>query len=138
MMNKFFVYGTLMSGMSNHNILIQEAIENIEPAIVEKKDLYIHECGRFPCMLEGTGKVLGEIITIKPEYLNISIKLLDRLEGYYGLDDDMNLYHRILSHCKAHDGSLIECYMYLYNHKRKGLGEPINDGDFRKHMVGVV
>jgi gamma-glutamylcyclotransferase (GGCT)/AIG2-like uncharacterized protein YtfP len=137
-MNKFFVYGTLMSGMSNHKILIQEAIESIESAVADDKDLYMHECGRFPCMLKGTGKVSGEIITIKPEYLNISMKLLDRLEGYYGPNNDMNLYHRILGHCKASDGSLIECYMYLYNTKREGLGEPINDGDFRKHMVEVV
>lgn len=137
-MNKFFVYGTLMRGMSNHKILIQEAIESIEPAVVENKDLYIHECGRFPCMLEGTGKVVGEIVTIKPEYLNISIKLLDRLEGYYGPNNDMNLYHRVKGYCKSSDGSLIKCYMYLYNPKREGLGDPINDGDFKKYMLGVV
>lgn len=137
-MNKFFVYGTLMRGMCNHKILAQKAIENIEPAVVEGKDLYIHKCGIFPCMVEGTGKVFGEIITIKLEYLDTSIKLLDKLEGYYGPNNDKNLYHRILGHCKTLDDSLVECYMYLYNTKKEGLKELINGGDFKKYMLRVV
>lgn len=131
MNNKIFVYGTLMTEGSNHDIIPKESIEYIEPATVENVDLYMYRSSNFPAMIRGKRNVVGELITIKEEYINQVIKLTDILEGYISENNLDNFYHRIQGPCKLQDGSEIISNMYLYNESNGGLTELIQDGDFR-------
>lgn len=132
-MIRFFVYGTLMEGMSNHKVIPQEAIESIEKASISNMDLYLYPSGTFPCMIPGNGIVRGEVITIKPEFVEISLYLMDQLEGY----DDSNLkednfYNREVKAVALDSNEYVEAYAYIYN---KGfnstLGSRIAGGDFK-------
>lgn len=133
-MRKFFVYGTLMEGMSNHEVIPQEAIESIEKASISNMDLYPYASGAFPCMIPGDGIVRGEVITVKPEYLEVSLLLMDQLEGY----DDSNLkennfYNREVKAVALDKNEYVEAYAYVYNDKSFGsnLGSRIIGGDFK-------
>lgn len=131
-MNKFFVYGTLMSGCSNHRVIPAESIEKIEPATISNMKLYSYRSGSFPCMVEGKNKVIGEIITIKEEHLQQALKMMDRLEGYYG-PDRVNFYNREQKIVSLWDGTPVLAYTYLFNNNDpRELGKLIKDGDFRK------
>lgn len=129
-MTKFFVYGTLMTKMSNHRVIPQDSIESIEKATINKMDLYAIRHGHFPCMIEGTGQVIGEVITIKKEHSRQATKMMDQLEGYHGAGED-NFYNRVKRTITLSDGSKAKANVYLFNVENGGLGDQINDGDFR-------
>jgi gamma-glutamylcyclotransferase (GGCT)/AIG2-like uncharacterized protein YtfP len=133
-MNKFFVYGTLMSSMSNHRVIPIEAIESIEPATVEGMNLYQYAKSSFPAMTFGSGQVIGQVITIKKNFVKQATKMMDRLEGYVGPNDSRNFYDRVTEHCTLSDGSKVKANMYILDELNKGLGEPITDGDFRNFI----
>ena len=131
-MNQFFVYGTLMSGMSNHQVIPKEAIESIEPAMMNGARLFRYGRSSFPGMVLGTGHVKGEVITIKNRYLKKAIKLMDRLEGYIGPNNPMNFYDRVAERVVLSDGSEVNAYVYLFNKSQGGLTDQIEDGDFKR------
>lgn len=131
-MNKFFVYGTLMTDCSNHKIIPQDSIENIERATIDNVELYSYINGKFPCLIEGKSKVFGELITIKKSHLSNVKKLMDRLEGYNEkAPESYNLYNRKIKEVKLEDGSIINAYVYMFNPERNGLGSLITEGDWK-------
>lgn len=77
-----FVYGTLMRGGWLNKYL--EKAEFLGEAVTMEARFDLHTNGSFPCLIEGTHKVEGELYDITPEQL----KVLDRAEGY------PNLYQR--------------------------------------------
>lgn len=135
MINKFFTYGTLQTGCSNHGIIDPRAIEKIESATAKSYDLHMHECQVFPCMINGTGEVKGELITIKEEYFEEVLKDLDFLEGYYENNSSASLYHRVLSSYETSEGKEVQAYGYIYNHLiRGGLAQRVWSGDFKEYI----
>ena len=134
MINKVFTYGTLQKGCSNHGIINPQAIEKIEEAKVKDYDLYMHQSQRFPCMIPGNGTVVGQLITIKEEYLEETIKSLDRLEGFNKDNLDSSLYHRLQSPCATSEDSEYISYVYIYNTLRNGVAQHILTGDFKAYI----
>lgn len=135
MIRRIFVYGTLMQGCSNHKILHPEYIEKIEPATIKNMDLYAHKCGVFPCMIEGTGTVVGELITLKRKHFFKVLRSLDRLEGYNGKDNPENLYNRVCKTIVYDVGIETRAFVYLYNMNfPKGLGTKIETGNFKLYL----
>lgn len=134
MTNHFFVYGTLMEGCSNHCVIPSDSIENIVPAEIDNMNLYMYAGANFPCMIEGNGKVKGEVITIKESHLMSAIKMMDRLEGYHG-PHERNFYDRVMKYIKLPNGERVECYVYLFNlENSNSIGTSIPDGDFKNYM----
>lgn len=132
MIKHFFVYGTLMTGCSNHHVIPKNSIENIQKATINNVELYSHISGEYPCMIEGNSKVSGEVITIKESRLREALRAMDLLEDY---DEDAptseNLYNREIKEVVLESGETIQAYVYMYNPKQKGLGEPIPDGNWK-------
>ena len=84
--NKGFVYGTLIKDMHNHH-LIKPFIKHMETAknLGQFYDLrYV-----YPAMIGGEDEVWGEIIELKD--VEEALKVLDRLEGYSGVESTRNL-----------------------------------------------
>lgn len=129
-MTKVFVYGTLMTGMNNHQVINPEAIEKIEVATIENMHLFMVRGGGFPCMIPGTGQVTGEVITIKKAYSKSVMKRMDQLEGYRRKNDPENLYNREQFKVKLSNGSEVKAHVYIFNEERM-LGSMIPGGNFR-------
>jgi len=136
-LNQFFVYGTLMTNCSNHHLFEEDSIVSIEEVEVSGMELYIYKTAMFPCMVESVNKdnkVYGQLITISEEYLEDTIKHLDRLEGYFEPNSNYNFYERIQGICRTSEGFYKQCHMYLFNTKNKGLGKPIESGNFKQYL----
>ena len=70
---KVFVYGTLMSGQTNHRYL--EDSECIGKSAIEGYDMY--SAGWYPAIIAGDGLIVGELYCVPLE----DMPAIDRLEG---------------------------------------------------------
>ena len=95
MNRNFFVYGTLMTGCSNHHVIPENAIEKVQNAVIKNVELYTHISGEYPCMIEGSSKVFGEVITITESCFEEALQAMDELEDYEEkAPKSANLYNR--------------------------------------------
>ncbi|MFC5558779.1 gamma-glutamylcyclotransferase family protein [Ureibacillus thermophilus] len=132
MIRNFFVYGTLMTGCSNHHVIPPNSIEKIQKATIENVELYSHICGEYPCMVEGNSKVFGEVITIKESHFKKAQQAMDLLEDYdENAPKHKNLYNREIKNVILETGEIIQAYVYMYNSKLKGLGKRISEGNWK-------
>ncbi len=131
--SKSFVYGTLLSGMSNHRRFCGDAL-SIEPAVTTGRLYHLHY--GFPAMFEATdGRVFGEVITF-PD-INKTIEAMDYLEGYRpgGRCHYLRIAKRvtILSTNKT-----ALAWVYVYPEERlkeiMSIGEMVSGGCWRKHI----
>jgi gamma-glutamylcyclotransferase (GGCT)/AIG2-like uncharacterized protein YtfP len=76
----FFVYGTLRPGQPNFQ-RISGLVVRAEPAILRGHVLYGHG---MPCPYAGpgSGRVVGDLLWVKPEAVGEALGILDALEGY--------------------------------------------------------
>ena len=134
LLRTFFVYGTLMTGCTNHHVIGTEAIERIVRAKMQNVDLYMYHKSYFPCMIAGQGEVMGELVTIKEHAFEKIIARMDRLEGYIAPNNPKNFYDRVIMHIEDEQGEMVEAYCYVYNASNGQLGEKITDGDFKSYV----
>ena len=134
LLRTFFVYGTLMTGCTNHHVIGTEAIERIVRAKMHNVDLYMYDKSYFPCMIAGQGEVTGELVTIKEHAFEKIIARMDRLEGYISPNNPKNFYDRIIMQAEDDHGEIVEAYCYVYNTANGQLGEKIADGDFKCYV----
>ena len=134
MLRTFFTYGTLMTNCVNHHVIGNKAIERIEVAKVTGMELYMVKGAYYPAIIEGTGDVIGELITIRETYVDDILKRVDRLEGYVGEGREDNLYDRVVVQAETATGSKVLAYCYIYHLKYDSLGEKIEHGNFKRHM----
>ncbi|WP_159468755.1 gamma-glutamylcyclotransferase [Dyadobacter sp. 3J3] len=127
--NFLFTYGTLMQGFSNP---FAERLHTLSTFIGK---------GSFPGTLykiewypgaiyepENQGRIYGEVYLITvPE---IIFPELDDYEDVFENEQD-SLYLRKIIPVLMNDGSLINCWAYLYNQDSTDL-ERIKSGDFRQ------
>lgn len=134
MINKLFVYGTLMNGCSNHDIIQGDAIEYISKALVKNMKLYMHNSLSFPAMIPGEGVVHGEIISIKEDMVSEVLSKTDFLEGFIEHGNPDNFYDRVEDSCMLSDGSEELAYIYLYNGPRRSLVGPLTNGVYKEFI----
>lgn len=128
--DKFFVYGTLKQGYSNSHLIPKESIVSIKKSYLDDHSIYQHPRFNYPCMVEEDGRVFGELVEIKEEYLKDVLYYVDRLEGFCGEEDlDNNYYNRKIRKV-TYDGKEVEAYVYIFNTKWSPLFEKIEDGIF--------
>jgi gamma-glutamylcyclotransferase (GGCT)/AIG2-like uncharacterized protein YtfP len=103
-----FVYGTLMSGNSNHEKFLSEA-KFAGDFIAEGFELY--DLGSYPGMIHSeNGKVKGQLYIVDSNILS----KLDILEG------EGNLYIRKLIKVVNNKNESQDAYTYIYNHDVSG------------------
>ncbi len=97
-----FVYGTLMQGRENHEKFLSEASFKGQ-AHIEGYALY--DLGSYPGIIaEEEQKVLGEVY-------EIDAKILRELDW---LEDEGDLYQRVITKVFFTEGSHGEAYVYRY------------------------
>jgi len=85
-MDKIFVYGTLKRD-GRYFSSIEKEVKFI------RDDVYVRgvliSLGKYPGLIEGNGKVIGELFSIT----EIGLKKCNKIEGYSYYDKDKNLYY---------------------------------------------
>ena len=119
---KLIVYGTLMSGESNHRFC-RNAV-NITPCTITGT-LYDTGYG-FPAFVpEGENTVTAELIEIPFE----DWEAVDRLEGY------PRLYDRLMFPAKLEDGSEVSGWVYVM-HNLPEMAQVIESGSWKEYRHG--
>lgn len=129
-MSYVFVYGTLLKGCSNHNLLSGKGSTLIEPEARVTGHLY--HLGGFPgASLVGLSNTLikGELYNVNNEVLS----RLDHLEGYRGEEHRRtNLYNRVTTPIFNRYGQVIaEGIVYEINRTFAPDAKTIPSGDWR-------
>lgn len=126
-----FVYGTLMTGMSNHS-LISPFVQQVRVAYT-KGTLYHLPYG-YPALVEGSGIVWGELFELRDS--PNALKILDRFEDFYGPGNAANLYERVPQTVWSEDGTEFTAQVYRWAKplELKRIGAPVANGDWRKFL----
>lgn len=129
--NRVFVYGTLMTSMTNHH-RIKPFIKAVLPA--KSIGLLYHLPYGYPAMVPGNRQVQGEVIELTD--ITQGLKVLDDLEGYQGPGYCCNLYNRVVQEVEQETGERLLAYVYLWAKpaELKILGTPVPGGDWRKYI----
>ena len=130
---KVFVYGTLRKGMYNYEIYLKNKGKFLQNAYVEAA-LYTLKDRRYPAIVEGNYKVLGELYEVDKN----TLETLDALEDYIPGRFD-NEYDKIVTKIFDEKGNMIaHLPVYWYNIKiqnqRLLLEHRIEDGDYVKYL----
>jgi gamma-glutamylcyclotransferase (GGCT)/AIG2-like uncharacterized protein YtfP len=97
----FFVYGTLRPGQPNFG-RISRLVAEVEPAMLPHHVLYGHGLP-FPYATPGAGRVVGDLLRIRPGWIEGALRILDLLEGYRG-EGLRNHYERRAASVVTADG----------------------------------
>lgn len=123
-MHKVFVYGSLLSGLGNHGLLIGSTKlgETKSPKLFSMLDL-----GWFPGVIledEDPIEIKGEVYEVDDN----TLKRLDRLEGFVSTNPKFGMYDRI-----EIDTEFGKSFIYVYNNRHRGANK-VNNGDWRIHF----
>jgi gamma-glutamylcyclotransferase (GGCT)/AIG2-like uncharacterized protein YtfP len=130
---KVFVYGTLRTGQSNHQV-IARWLKSAQLACI-KGELYHLPFG-YPAVTRGEGTVYGELMEFNDP--SRALKAMDELEDYFGEGQD-NLYDRVITTAWLPDGSATECFVYVFPESRKvwlkSEAVKVDGGDWVRYMA---
>lgn len=126
-MNKtrVFVYGTLMSGLPNHRLLVDQKF--IKEDYLAGFDMY--SMGGFPGIVKNdcgyTSLIKGEVWEVDDKALS----QLDMLEGFRGLSYAYNFYDRVKVHTEGERDALV------YVQATKPNNDLIEGGDWKEFIM---
>lgn len=124
----FFVYGTLLPGQPNYDLLIDETLEQ-RPAYFPNGRLY--DLGPYPMLLEGNGdSVKGIVYTIKEDHYPTILRRLDALEGFNPQNPAAGNYRRVKRLVNLEDGRSILAWAYLGKPELVSGANLIQSGDW--------
>lgn len=133
---KIFVYGSLRTGFFNYNKYLLGKVSNAQVGKVKGKLYHMPQKG-YPALLEGNDDIWGEVMTLN-NFESVMIPM-DKMENYYGINDDKNEYNRIVMDVELLDGSKESCYVYYYvMNDEKSFKENsvyISNGDWKNYML---
>ena len=122
-MHKVFVYGSLLSGMGNHDIL---ANSKLLGATNSPRRFLMVDLGYFPGVIEDDfmgDSVIGEVYEVD----DVTLNRLNRLEGYNEILPSGGMYDR-----KEIDTEFGKALIYIYNYGHS-TRRFIEKGDWRNH-----
>lgn len=128
-----FVYGTLLSGLSNHHHLLDATC--LGPASVQGA---LFDMGEYPALLmtgeraDPLGTVWGELYQIQAAHW----QRLDQLEEVDPESVENSMYFRVTADVTWHaieKPQGLRAQVYVYNWSLEGRAR-IEDGDFRRHI----
>lgn len=131
MINKLFVYGTLMQGEANYGVIADYVIKNV-PAKA-RGQVFDLPYG-YPAMATGEGWAYGELVELRD--VERAIKALDHLEGYQGVGK-RNLYERIISTVYTATGEIDTAYIYYWSKvgQLQQIGTQVKNGRWSKQHI---
>lgn len=106
-----FAYGTLRTGESNHGWI--ERGGGAELLGLGSVRGVLHDCGAWPAMLHGEGRVVGELW--RAESPGVLLRTLDTLEGFAGWGDSRSLFLRGLAQVEMESGEAVLAWTYRYS-----------------------
>ncbi len=101
---KVFVYGTLKRGFYANHFLSEARF--LGEGIIEGYEMY--DLGSFPAIVEGKGKVKGEVY-------EVDRKTLNTLDFYEGVP---TLYKREMVEVLMANGQRVKAYAYIFKDKK--------------------
>ena len=105
-----FVYGTLKRGEERAEMWPREPVK-VDEATVRGRLL---DLGPYPALTDGDDVVAGELWHLRPEDVEITLRVLDEIECFG--QDDVDLYVREVVECTLADGDTQRAYAYfIYN-----------------------
>jgi gamma-glutamylcyclotransferase (GGCT)/AIG2-like uncharacterized protein YtfP len=129
--DRLFVYGTLMEGESRHHIL-----ESWEKPVLEREarapGLLYNSGKNYPCMIpaEMPGQaVTGELYQL-PD-MRHAFEMLDIVEGVRGYESRISLFRRAILRVTTPDSKTYPAWVYLYDKEVQDL-QRISSGVWRK------
>ena len=126
MLNKIFVYGTLLRSLERAHWLARAQLLGV--ARVRGR---LHDLGSYPGLMEGSGWVLGELYAIDAE----TGRDLDRVEGFDPSDEVGSLYRRVPTQVQLiATGETVTAETYVYN-QAVPAGSSIEHGDYRRSRL---
>ena len=140
MLEKLFVYGTLMSGFDNEFAsVLHQYVLRVDPAYITGK-LYIITNWMFPYpkaayIPEAHSKIYGELLYLdKTKNVNSLINLLDEYEGVDLKNPEKGEYIRKV--IPVFTAKVTEqAWVYIQNKPTTSL-DIIPSGDFRQYLMG--
>jgi gamma-glutamylcyclotransferase (GGCT)/AIG2-like uncharacterized protein YtfP len=131
-----FVYGTLRPS------LVPEAVHSIVGQLEVVGDGFmfgrLYDLGAYPgAVLDDSraSKVFGTVYRL-PDQEALQRELIAALDAYEGIDsasEKESLYLRKSSSATLPDGSMLECWVYVYN-RDTAAQTPIPDGDYLAYL----
>lgn len=128
MLARFFVYGSLMTGLHNHHVLARFVL-SVQPASLDGMIL-LPVAPTYPGMVPGEGTVYGELVEVNPAEAGEALRALDELEWYFGEGHPDNDYVRQVVWVRPDSGGLVDAWAYVWNRGAGGL-QPIPGGNWR-------
>jgi len=124
-MNKVFVYGSLLSGLGNHGLLVESTKlgETKSPKLFSMVDL-----GWFPGVIlnnDNPIEIKGEVYEVDEN----TLKRLDRLEGFVATNPKFGMYDRL-----EIDTEFGKAYIYVYNNIHKNSRNFVESGDWKTYF----
>lgn len=118
------VYGTLMKGQSNHDYFLGNA-NFLGKAMLPNYEMY--DLGSYPGIVEGFGKVQGEVYGVDDSIL----------ESIDYLESEGNLYIRKLVKVFLSNDEIMDAWCYIYNRSVEGY-DKINGRYSQEEMIWYV
>jgi gamma-glutamylcyclotransferase (GGCT)/AIG2-like uncharacterized protein YtfP len=123
-----FVYGTLRPGQKNYTTFLAGRTLRETPAVIKGRLFYVED-GGYPYLLPGGGTVRGDLIELRSETYQDTLRALDELEEYDPCNEAPSVYLRRRARVTAEDGRETVAWVYYWN-RREYAGKRIEDGDF--------
>lgn len=111
-----FVYGTLRNGFGNYSRLLKGNTEKEVVGAMTDGAIYpVRPSGGFPCLTEEDGFVVGELMYIKPNIYDKTLRSLDWLEGYNKTDQKHSMYIRKKKLVDTPLDGVVDAWVYVWN-----------------------
>lgn len=104
-----FVYGSLKQGYLRGGQWPRKPLR-IQPAVIQAK---LYDVGPYPAIGGGEDWILGELWSIHEDDMQITLEVLDQIEGYDALGED-NQYIRIPVTATLENGDAVTAYVYQF------------------------
>lgn len=134
--NRLFVYGTLLEGERNAEMIPPSAISRLQPA---RSAGWLHDTGLgFPAFSQlPADQSSAALNMVEGECLHFTaieryLPLLDRLEGFFGYGDQDHLFFRTLIEVETADGERSRAWCYTKEQPPSHWKE-ISHGSWRHH-----
>lgn len=103
-----FVYGTLRRGYERQACWPRPP-RSVQPVRVRGQ---LFDLGPYPALIPGDDWVVGERWVLAEADMDVTLAVLDDVEGFAGQADD--LYRRVIIECHDDAGAVQPAYAYLY------------------------
>ena len=135
-----FVYGSLREGFFNYNKYLSNKVLEKKEAKLENMKLYHMPYKGYPAITSGEDVVMGEIMVLKDDCYEDTMKAMDEMEGFISENNPENEYHKVILEVEnLHTNQKENCFVYFYNKEKDSLFDNraiyIPHGDWKEYML---